>query len=291
VNVLILDSCRNNPWEAQVRGLGRSAGATRGLAEIAAPPRTVIAFSTAPGRTAADGGARNSPFTGVLKNWISRPGTILQMLDNVGSDVQTATGGRQTPWLQAASVGQVCLASCIADANAASEDVIIAAARQLGGDQIFRLYLEAFPNGRHVQEARTAIAGAGPSLSVAERCESLRVPVMVYFQRDRADLTAQAMAALERFARETMPQLNFLRSYCGLSTVVVTGHTDRSTTARYAVGLSQRQAQSVVNALVQQGFPAADIVAVGKGSSEPRAAGADEVSEAMNRRVEISLTR
>jgi len=120
VNLLMFDACRNNPWETRVRGLGRSVSATRGLAEIAAPPRTVIAFSTAPGRTADDGAGRNSPFAGVLKNWIARPGTVLQMLDGVGGEVQTATGGRQTPWFQSASVGQVCLASCNVDADRAA---------------------------------------------------------------------------------------------------------------------------------------------------------------------------
>jgi len=292
VNVLIFDSCRNNPWETQVRGLGRTASNTRGLAEIAAPPRTVIAFSTAPGRTAADGGGRNSPFTGVLKDWITRPGSILQMLDNVGADVQTATGGRQTPWFQSASVGQVCLASCIAEANtAASEDVIIGAARTLGGDQLFRLYLEAFPNGRHVQEARAAITRGGPQMSVGERCENLRVPVMIYFEWDSARLTPEAMTILNLFAQQTMPQLNYLRSFCGLSKIVVAGHTDASASPQFSVGLSQRQAQAVVSALVTLGFPAQDMVAVGKGASEMRVPTAQGVREPLNRRVEISLEK
>lgn len=113
VNLLIFDACRNNPWETRMRGLGRSVSVTRGLAEIAAPPRTVIAFSTAPGRTADDGEGRNSPFAGVLKYWIAQPGTVLQMLDSVGGEVQAATRGRQTPWFQSASVGQSCLMSCV----------------------------------------------------------------------------------------------------------------------------------------------------------------------------------
>lgn len=294
VNVLIFDSCRNNPWETQVRGLGRSASNTRGLAEISAPPRTIIAFSTAPGSTAADGGGRNSPFTGVLKDWVARPGSILQMLDNVGADVQTATGGRQTPWFQSASVGQVCLASCIAEANtSASEDVIIGAARTLGGDQLFRLYLEAFPNGRHVTEARAAIATAaaatGPQRSVAARCESLRVPVMVFFEWDRASITPESMAVLEHFSKTTLPELNYLRNFCGLSKIVVTGYTDTERSPQYAAGLSMRQAQAVVGALTTLGFPAQDMIAVGKGSTELRVQTPQGVREPLNRRVEISL--
>ncbi len=113
-NLLIFDACRNNPWEERVRGFGRSATLTRGLAEIAAPPRTIIVFATAPGHTASDGGGRNSPFSGALKERLSKPGTVVEMLDSVGADVQSATGGRQTPWWQLSSIGQVCLAACVA---------------------------------------------------------------------------------------------------------------------------------------------------------------------------------
>lgn len=293
-NLLIFDACRNNPWEARVRGIGRTVSNTRGLAEIAAPPRTIIAFSTAPGRTAADGGARNSPFTGALKERIGKPGTILQMLDGVGDDVQTATSGRQTPWFQSASVGQVCLASCVAEGGAelaASEDVVIGAARALGGDTLFRLYLQAFPNGRYVGEARMALASAGPAVPVAQRCEQLRVPVNVFFEFDSAVVTPEAMAVLEYFAKQTGPQLNFLRSFCGLSKIVVTGHTDARNSPQYAQRLSERQAQAVVSALVAQGFPANQLVAVGMGSSQPLSRSNDESAWAHNRRVEISLAR
>lgn len=132
VNVLILDSCRNNPWEGRVRGVGRGVGSTRGLAEIAAPPRTVIAFSTAPGQTAADGSGRNSPFAAALKVGIRQPGTVLLMLDWVGSTVQTSTGGRQTPWLQSASLGTTCLSACSAPAHA-TQIALVPVDRRIAG--------------------------------------------------------------------------------------------------------------------------------------------------------------
>jgi hypothetical protein len=118
VNLLILDACRNNPWESRIRGLGRTLRATRGLADVkTAPSRTVIGFSTAPGRTADDGAGRNSPYAGELKTAFGKPGTIAKMLEDVGESVQAATAGRQTPWFQSASGGQVCLASCVTQAG------------------------------------------------------------------------------------------------------------------------------------------------------------------------------
>jgi uncharacterized caspase-like protein len=49
VNVVILDACRNNPFERRLRG------AAKGLAAVDAARGTLIAYATAPGSVAADG--------------------------------------------------------------------------------------------------------------------------------------------------------------------------------------------------------------------------------------------
>ena len=49
LNIMILDSCRNNPFPAFSRA------ATRGLAVTQAPVGTYIAYATRPGDVAADG--------------------------------------------------------------------------------------------------------------------------------------------------------------------------------------------------------------------------------------------
>src|SRR3982751_3370693 len=48
VNVVILDACRNNPFAKRFT-------VTQGLAQVDAPPGTLIAFSPAPGSVAAAG--------------------------------------------------------------------------------------------------------------------------------------------------------------------------------------------------------------------------------------------
>ena len=55
LNVVILDACRNNPFE---RRTNRSLGTAGGLAQMEAPKGSLIAYSTAPGKTAADGEGR-----------------------------------------------------------------------------------------------------------------------------------------------------------------------------------------------------------------------------------------
>jgi hypothetical protein len=113
VNILVLDACRDNPWS--LRGLGQGGARTRGLVNMAAPPRTVLAFSTSPNTTAmdGDGASVNSPFASALRTWIVIPGnTIVELFDEIGKDVLSATQQRQTPWVQTPPIGDICLAGC-----------------------------------------------------------------------------------------------------------------------------------------------------------------------------------
>lgn len=100
--LVFLDACRDNPLAGKFAGLsGRSAGPSRGLAppEITTSAGVLIAFSTAPGKVAADGDARNSPFTTALLRHIRTPGVeIKSVMTRVRADVAAATGDAQVPW-------------------------------------------------------------------------------------------------------------------------------------------------------------------------------------------------
>jgi uncharacterized caspase-like protein len=106
VSLLILDSCRDNPFSKQLAGSSRAIS-LRGLGHVDAAVGTLIAFSTAPGKTAADGDARNSPFTTALLHNIERPGVeVRRMFGDVRREVREATGGRQIPWENSALEGE-----------------------------------------------------------------------------------------------------------------------------------------------------------------------------------------
>lgn len=95
VNVIILDACRNNPFE---RSWTRSATG-RGLAFMNAPSGTLIAYATAPGSTASDGTGTNGLYTSAILESIAIPNlTILQMFQNVRSIVSQKSGKQQVPW-------------------------------------------------------------------------------------------------------------------------------------------------------------------------------------------------
>ncbi len=75
LNMVILDACRNNPFE------GRYRGASQGLAQMDAPLGSLIAYAAAPRQVAFDGEGENSPYTaalaeeqiGMLENAVTPP--------------------------------------------------------------------------------------------------------------------------------------------------------------------------------------------------------------------------
>src|SRR5882757_5441215 len=106
VSLLFLDSCRDNPFSRRLVATSRAIS-FRGLGPIDAATGTLIAFATAPGKTAEDGDAQNSPFTTALLHNIERPGIeVRRMLAEVRREVREATKGRQIPWENSALEGE-----------------------------------------------------------------------------------------------------------------------------------------------------------------------------------------
>lgn len=102
VNIMILDACRNNPFE---RSWTRSAYG-KGLAFMDAPSGTLIAYATAPGSTAADGTGDHGMYTEALLESIHiSQATILQMFQRVRFLVVNRSGKRQTPWESTSLIG------------------------------------------------------------------------------------------------------------------------------------------------------------------------------------------
>lgn len=95
VNLLILDACRNNPFE---RSWGRELG-QRGFAVMDAPKGSLIAYSTSPGKTASDGEGKNGLYTGELISEIKSINlTITQLFQKVRKSVMKKSNYSQVPW-------------------------------------------------------------------------------------------------------------------------------------------------------------------------------------------------
>jgi TolB-like protein/Flp pilus assembly protein TadD len=102
INVIILDACRDNPFE---RSWTRTAKG-RGLATMSVPVGTVIAYATSPGSTASDGFGKNGLFTSGLLTYLNEPGiTAIQMFQKVTAHVQKKSNGQQLPWVSTSLTG------------------------------------------------------------------------------------------------------------------------------------------------------------------------------------------
>jgi uncharacterized protein (TIGR02145 family) len=95
VNIIILDACRNNPYE---RSWTRSATG-KGLAFMNAPRGSLIAYATSPGSTASDGSGNNGLYTSAILESMKIPDiTILEMFQNVRNIVTQKSNNQQIPW-------------------------------------------------------------------------------------------------------------------------------------------------------------------------------------------------
>jgi outer membrane protein OmpA-like peptidoglycan-associated protein len=104
---------------------------------------------------------------------------------------------------------------------------------------------------------------------------------VVYFDFDRSDLTAEARSVVTQAA-------NYAKS--GAPTrVLVVGHTDTSGNAAYNMGLSNRRARTVADALVAQGVNGGVISLDGKGETQLAKPTADGVREPLNRRATVDI--
>ena len=104
---------------------------------------------------------------------------------------------------------------------------------------------------------------------------------LVFFDWDRADLTARA--------REIIKEAATNAQRANVTRIEVAGHADRSGDAAYNQRLSQRRAEAVAAQLVRDGVARGAISVQAFGESRPLVPTADNVREPQNRRVEIVL--
>lgn len=111
-NILILDSCRDNPYKDATR-----SGSTRGLKVISRAPVTngnvknsIVIYATADGQVAEDGDGRNSPFTeAFLRHMAKENETIQDVMTYVTKDVVERSGGAQFPQIANYSLEKIYL--------------------------------------------------------------------------------------------------------------------------------------------------------------------------------------
>jgi len=96
-NIVILDACRDNPFARSWSG--RSAGKGSGLAFMNAPSGSIVAYATAPGKTASDGTGKNGLYTEALLQFIKVPNLSLEdFFKSVRVEVEKKSNKSQVTW-------------------------------------------------------------------------------------------------------------------------------------------------------------------------------------------------
>ena len=73
LGLVMLDACRNSPFETTSRGTTRAVD--RGFVRVGPQANVLVAYAAKDGTTAADGAGRNSPFTAALLKHLETPRT------------------------------------------------------------------------------------------------------------------------------------------------------------------------------------------------------------------------
>lgn len=99
LRLIILDSCRDNPFLPQMKVTRSTRSIGRGLAAVEPEAGTLIAFAAREGTVASDGEGKHSPFTQALLDHIEQPGLEIDfMFRKVRDSVMRATSGQQQPF-------------------------------------------------------------------------------------------------------------------------------------------------------------------------------------------------
>jgi len=106
-NIVVLDACRNNPFQTNGKSRYRSLQQL-GLAKVATPKGSLIAYYTAPGQLAEDGSGRNhSLYTETLVAEIIKPGQRIEdVFKNIADTVRKKSYDDQQPWFETSLVGE-----------------------------------------------------------------------------------------------------------------------------------------------------------------------------------------
>jgi uncharacterized caspase-like protein len=184
LNLIVLDACRNNPFERRLRG------GSRGLAAIDAAQGTLIAYATSPGSLAADGEGTNGIYTEALLQALSEPGLkVEEMFKRVRIAVAERTHNAQMPWESSSLMGDF-IFNPKPDAPQPAFDPAVLEARQAeiafwnavassSNPADFEDYLAHYPSGEYAglaQRRLQALKAAPATAAVAAQSPSPAAP-------------------------------------------------------------------------------------------------------------------
>src|SRR5580700_3642944 len=163
LRLVILDACRDNPFDKTMKRTIGARAVGRGLAKVEPnSPNTLIAFAAKAGSTASDGDSKNSPFTSALVEHLPKPGLDLRKAFGfVRDEVLKSTNNRQEPYVYGSLGGEdVPLVPATPAAAAPTPDPNAEIRRdyefalQIGTRVVWTAFLNTHPSGFYADLAR-----------------------------------------------------------------------------------------------------------------------------------------
>lgn len=190
LGVVILDACRNNPFEGKFR-----SGSGNGLAQVDAPKGTLLAYATAPGKVASDGEGEHGLYTAELLKAMDMPGAkVEEVFKSVRVNVIKATSGLQVPWESSSLTGDFYFRPAAAEAATGTREAQAQQAELQSKLEAERLNREKEQQALKAEmeklreEVRRLSLAAAPSQTPAESKPPAQAP-------KAAEATAPATAA------------------------------------------------------------------------------------------------
>jgi len=222
LRLVILDACRDNPFNKTMKRTIGARAVGRGLAKVEpTSPNTLIAFAAKAGSTASDGDSKNSPFTAALVKYLPKPGLDLRKAFGFArDDVLKATNNKQEPFIYGSLGGNdVALvpaaaapssATGLSDPNAPiRRDYELA--ERIGTKPVWDSFISNYPSGFYTDLAkaqRDRLSAEAASVAATEKAkaaadEQKRLAFEGARAAEQAKAAAQAKAAEEaRLAAE-----------------------------------------------------------------------------------------
>jgi peptidoglycan-associated lipoprotein len=163
----------------------------------------------------------------------------------------------------AAAVALLSLAACAKDAQRPAEDTADTAG-----------------SGTTTSPYNTPSAGSADVTSGAGGAASLPNVRTVYFEFDSSEISGDGQTVVEGWAAYLAANAD--------AKVRLEGHCDERGTREYNVGLGERRANAVQQALTSRGVSARQISVTSYGEERPVNTGHDDAAWQQNRRVEIA---
>lgn len=168
LQIVVLDSCRDNPFE-QTRGL------RRGLADAPERLGRIVAFSTSPGNVATDGETGASPYAAALAESVTIPGLSIEgVFKRVRATVQERTGGKQEPWENSAVYGDFRFVEGKPAEAGGDEVAFFEFAALADSQEAYQKYLSRYPDGLFASLARQKIEFMDKDFSFRRQSETFR---------------------------------------------------------------------------------------------------------------------